>query len=250
MKFYEAALKLARITMEVFDGTTTAKGTETTLIDENLWLNADYFIDGTLFILTGSNNTQGVITFKPASPQPIDSGVLYCAAQGLFKINELRQALNFVLATTKYMRTDATLTASGSEEITLPDGVTHDIRRVEIAQNTSEPYNWYRHQAWDVIDGKLVFLQKPPDSGTIRIHYVATMEEITSDDGDLPITIDSQHLTWAAAAFLYRKFYDRTKEDHPEKTNLLAEAKAREEMAKATGGPWLLPRDPIIWRSI
>lgn len=260
MKLYELFVRLGKLIMEVHEGTSTAIGTTTTLVDTNSVFHSDFYQDGTLILdhatyggayRVAGNNTAGVITFSPALAAACPTATPYAIMPKTFTLVEMRQAVNWILESTKYMLTDITLQGDGStEEFTLPSGVTHDVRRVEIAQNTSAPYNWYRHQAWEIVNGSLVFLQKPPGSNIIRVHYAGYHEPLDDDDDDVPITIDTQHLLWASAAYLYRKLYDRTKEDNPEKTNLLNEARIKEEAAKNAGGPFLLPRDPIVWRAV
>ena len=173
----------------------------------------------------------------------------YSIAPSDFTLAQIRQAINTVLEESRYMLTNSTLNClANTEEYALPTGVTQDVRRVEIATSNAAPYGWYPHRAWEVVNGYLKFLRWVP-SGTnpIRIHYVGNLTALAALTTAIPITIDTNHLKWKTIAFLYKRFYDNTKGDHPEKQALLEEARMQAERAAgAAGEPFLLPRDPIM----
>lgn len=257
MYLYEMALQIAKKMMEVGEGVTTAVGTVSTITDTKLKYPADYFKDGTLWLVGTyagayrviSNTEGGLITFDATlAGNPVISTV-YAIAPKTFSLNEIKQAVNTVLEESRYMQTNSTLVVlENTEEYALPTGVTQDVRRVEIATSNSAPYGWYPHRAWEVVGGYLKFLRWPPTGGNpIRLHYVGNMTALASLATAIPITIDTNHLKWRSIAHLYRKHYDKTRGDNPEKQALLEEANARaEQAAGAAGEPYLLPRDPII----
>jgi len=258
MYVYEMLLKVAKMMMDVHEGSIPAAGTTTTITDTKLKYPADYFKDGTLWLTSGTyvgayrvigQTEGGLITFDTTLAAGPAINTTYAIAPSTFSLADMKQALNWVLEDSRYMLNDATdVTLENTEEYDLPTGVTHDVRRVEIATSTSAPYGWYKHKAWEIVNGKLIFMRFIPNSGMpIRYHYVGNMEALSALTTEIPITIDSNHLKWKTIAWLYRKYYDKTKEDHPEKTNLLTEAKMLAEMAAGSAGePYLLPRDPIM----
>lgn len=258
MKVYELLLKATELMVDVKEGTTTAQGGTTYLIDTDLRFPSDHFNDGVIFITSGTyvgayrvkaNNTQGRITIGTTLAGAVPASVTYSIAEGIYSMARLKQAMNWVLDDTEYMLTDKTeTTVDDTEEYDLPTDVTQQVRRVEIATSTSEPYKWYTHRCWDIVNGKLVFMGDIPDGGyLIRIHYVSKLDTITTLTADIPITVDTRHLKYAVVAWLYRQYYRRTEEDHPSDTNLLNEAKLNWEMAKGQAGvPYILSRDPFI----
>lgn len=258
MKVYELLLKAAELMVDVTEGTTTAEGGVSHLIDTKLGFPSDHFNNGILWITSGTyigvyrvkaNNAEGRITIDSTLAAACPASVTYSIAEGTFPLARMKQAMNWVLDDTQYMLVDKTLTSVASqEEYDLPTGVTNQVRRVEIATKTTEPYGWYRHRCWDIVEGKLVFMGEIPGGGMpIRIHYVDKLDTIAAYTTEIPITVDTRHMKYGIAAWLYRQYYRMTKEDHPEQTNLLNEARVNYENAKAQANvPYLLPRDPFI----
>jgi hypothetical protein len=255
---YELLLKIARVMMEVYESTTSAEGTTASILDTKNKYQSDFFNDGTLWILSEVETTfeemgayrvkgqaQGVITIDDTFAAACPASIKYAVAPADFSLQQMQQAVSQVLSSTRYMLTNKLQsTAENTEEYTLPTGVTKDVRRVEIATNSTEPYGWYKHPAWDIINGKLVFLRAIPGGGFLmRYHYVDYLAEMETLTSEIPITIDTQHLMWAAIGELYEKFFDRTRGENNEKTQRMTAALSR---ANAAGAPYIMPRDPII----
>ena len=81
----------------------------------------------------------------------------------------------------------------------------------------------------------------------MRIHYAGYMTAISDWTADIPITVDTKQLKFAAIAWTLRDYYRETRGDHPEFAALLQEARQLEARA---GEPYLLPRDPKMAMAI
>jgi len=258
MKVYELLQQVAEMMVDVHIGTTTAEGGTTYLIDTSLRFPSDHFNDGILWITSGTyvgayrvkaNNTQGRITIDTTLAGAVPASVTYAIAEGIYPLERMKQAMNWVLDDSQYMVLDTSLTTTDdTESYALPSGVTRDVRRVEIATETDAPYKWFKHKAWDIIDDDLVFLDHLPEGGyTIRLHYVGYQDTISSLTADIPITVDTRHLKYKIIAWLYRQYFRQTKKDHPEQTDLLTEAAENASIAaERAGEPYLLPRDAKV----
>jgi len=236
---HEAALELARITASVVEGAATANGAWATLTDTNRYEGDDYFNRGVIWMLSGDNEgicrtiTDWVNSTKTFTFLDFTYGVLegdvYAACPGDFTKDVFFQYINVALRKLgRRVTADISLeTAAGQESYALPEGVV-DVRRVEIATATAEPYGFQKSYHWRLAEGYLYFDSgwAPGMSGyVIRLWYVpAAVATLTEDEPDLPAHVDMDHLIWTAAVHLLRWRLKMTKGDDKQVVGSLNEA--------------------------
>lgn len=238
-----AMLETARVMGVVREGTATG-GTTTTLIDTHLDEPADYYTKGTLWILDGSNMgvcdvvslfAENEITIETTLANAIVDGDEYAIATPEFPKHKLRQAVLSVLRYAPILLVNDDLTADGSGEYDLPEGV-HNIKRVDVGGV---------HQSWREVNDKLYFDgNTDPSSGTIYLYYEGHHGVIEEDD-DILSSVDMDWLKWSAAVFLYRDKITRINKDNPTDLDLLNEAKVLEAEARRNANRFQLQSMPI-----
>lgn len=208
----EAERETASILMEVFGGTATSGGL-TTFTDSNNASRADYFNGGTLWMLSGSCSGSssvvsdfgsGVFTFTSMGSL-IAAGDRYLAAPGIYNRDTLISAINQALADIDAVPTiDDTLTVTADqEEYTLPAGVSN-VRRVEVSNEVTDPYDFEVHRFWKEVNGKLYFHPDhapDTDSMIIRLHYGAPHALVKADADTINPAIHRLRLAWTAAYY-------------------------------------------------
>lgn len=230
---YNATLELSKILQNTPAGTATG-GSTTTLLDTARRETADYFDQGTIWFVSGNNaGISAVIqawsgyTFTFAAQSlACAAGNRYCVAPSEYPMWLLIQKINEVYR--KLQETSentALITVEDQQEYTLPSGV-YNVRRVEIATQTSAPYYWQRHYNWIERDGKLVFdddLAPAEDGYTIRLQYQVPPSELTSDSGAISNTINIDRLIWNAAVECIRWHIGKVGSDQKEELRRLQE---------------------------
>lgn len=235
-----AALDLARIVTSVREGVATG-GNATTLADTARSEPDDYFHNGahhgTIWFLSGNNSGKSAIitnwvqttgTFTFVTPGAACAAAdRYAAVAHDWPRDVLWQAVNAALRTIgAELDVDVTaVTVADQEEYTLPTGVT-DIRKVEIAQETTAPYDYAVNYHWQQVDGKLRFDTDyaPATAGLkIRITHQPAVTELTSDTGAIGSGIHPDLLKWTAAVHLLRWALQR-KPDNGSLAQMLNEA--------------------------
>lgn len=191
-------------------------GTTTTLVDGDRTERADHFTDGTIWITNGSYDgiskkvtayaqATGTFTFA-AFAGAIIAGTTYYAAPKDFPrhvlIRSIDQALREI-GTMPAVNTSLSVTAD-TEAYALPSGV-RGITLVEVAQNSSEPYEWRVYQDVEEVDGYLRFENPPVTAGrTIRLHYNARHDAVSDDDDTVDDALHDELVVWAAAVYALR----------------------------------------------
>jgi len=236
-------LEVARAMGIAYDGTATG-GTTTTLIDTvNLLERDDFYNKGFIMFLSGANkgvvktisdfvNSTATISWSGAIAA-VASGVEYVATSPEFPYTKIKAALNEVLKRSPFLQSNETLTTTADTvAYDLPANV-YNIKRVEVAQDTSSPYYYVTYFNWKERNGQIIFdnIYFPVSGYKIRLWYECPHGELPSA-GVLRPTIDPDWLKWAAIAWLYRDLITRIKKDDPTSVDLLNEAKMREDEAK------------------
>jgi len=221
------------------------------------------FNDGTIWLLSGTNHAgltlkvktfgEGTFTFYNTLSNAVVAGIKYAAVNNQFTFDQLLEAVNYALGSRKSMMLDTTLTGTGTqEEFDLPSGVS-DVRRVEIAKSTSEPYGYARSYYWQEIYGHLMFYSNVPASGMpIRIWYAGYHPEVEYDD-DINPAIDEGSILWGAAVYLYRNLIEKIRKDNPTATELLNEANSRMQEAQRKSSAYardMINHDPLLGTGI
>lgn len=233
MKASELLLNAARNMGQVIDGSATADGSTTTLIDALLAVGMQ---PGACLFLTSGDNAGAmrkvksvlgnVITMTAALTTATESGDGYAIAGVDYDM--LQNAARSAFGSSRYMEVDETLVVVEDQEFyTLPTGV-GDVRRIEIGANTTAPYGYMEHHYWEVVDGKIQFYNwRPLTSGqTIRLHYAAQWSYNAS--GDLPEAMARyhNHYAWMTIQNYWREYTRYHKNDDPLAVQLMNEASA------------------------
>lgn len=262
MKIFDVTHDLARFVSKVMTGEAT-DGSTTTVVDANLHALADTYKGGTIWITSGTHagvmrriasNTEGTITLVgTALASAIVSGVTYTLASPLFPLNDLKSAINSVLAVMKIAAIDETLTVDTDiEEYDLPDGV-RDVRRVEIATHSAAPYQYAKNYYWEERGDILIIpygIFEEEDGNKIRLTY-AKLHGAVGDTDEIDAAVDAAYLRYSAAVNLWRGIIQEIDKDLPQAVDMLNEAKVTEANAYITQKGHALrviPRDPkMAW---
>lgn len=269
----EATLKVSRLLMTVVEGAATG-GSTTTLVDTAFpWLidgtnppQNDYFNGGTLWFIDGANAglTAVVSDWDRATKTATFPAMAAVAAGNLYAIAPkdwprfaLRQAVNQALdeiGNVDRQYSDAAfVTVANQMDYTLPAGIS-DVRRVEVAQSTTAPYEYMIHSHYREIGGAIQFVKgfEPGSSGhRIRLTYNTPVAHLTTDTGTIPDLINRNWLTWESVVQALRWRVRQTKTAEKDFVSLLNEALGRAEAKAAAyrANMEQMPRDPIysIW---
>jgi hypothetical protein len=247
-----AMLEVARMMGTVKTGTATG-GTVNSLVDENSELVPGKYNGGTLWMLSGDNvdlceiikdSANMTFTLDDNLALPIEAGDMYAVALPKFSKMDLKQAINFVLAHTQIIRVNLALSVANSDTYNLPSGV-KNVKKLFIAGNTSDPYQWQENHYWDEINGQLVFLpgKYPTDIGKpMKLVYMGNHGEIyeLADDpaqqsNEIDASLNQDYILWSAVVFLWRMQVQKMGKDDPYAIDFLNEAKAEMDREKALG---------------
>jgi len=216
---FDATLELAKILMPVVEGTGTS-GSATTLADTARTEPDDHFNQGTIFMRSGTDigesaiitdfeNTGGIFTFA-ALDDADPTGNLYSACERDYPRWLLIQAINEALQDFDLPKKDTSLvTVDDQEAYDLPAGI-RNITRVEIATDTSSPYDYKIHYNWTEVDDDLWFdegYEPHGDDYKIRLTYNAAHAALTADSGEVDPYVHIRALKWLAAVHALRWRY-------------------------------------------
>lgn len=250
---FDAMLETARCLQSLRSGTATG-GSTTTLINTAMSEPDDWFNGGVLFLpgtkvtttptdWVSSTNT---LTF-PALATAITAGTAYSLCGSRWSREMLVQAVNTALTEMGIPTTTSVITSvQDQSEYTLTN--IENIKRVEIAQNDAEPYDYAPHFSWREVDGELVFLSKlPGESGkNIRLWHNNGFSNVTADAALMPDGVHILRIAWNAAyyALLSRSALSENSETVTKNMLDLVEMKRAE--ANNRYGITKLQRDPIL----
>jgi hypothetical protein len=165
----------------------------------------------------------------------------------------LRQAVNAALQNLgPAPDKDTSLVSVAYQQVyDLPAGV-YNVRRVEVRESESEPYNPQLHLNWDERNGKLLFdpWHEPKQSGcTIELTYQPNT--VTEPDEDADTISDYIHpdlLKWTAAVHALEWRLRRVEGDDPTVPVLLNRAISQAEIMKQAHPIPKMERDPHLAR--
>jgi len=236
------ALQVAKILGGVREGIATT-GSTTTLTDTKRRLEpAETWDGGFIVMLSGTNGgemmtinsyAEGVFTFDTLTAAII-SGDRYAVVPFLFNKEDAISAINTALLDFgDYLQHDETLTVDADAQIyTLPSGV-FNVKRFEVAQSESSPYDYKEQYYWDEHSGYIYFKagnEPSTDDMKIRLWYIGTHAELVDNDDEIDTEIDDRWLKWAASVNLYRSYYSQYGEADPHRVQLMNEAVQNEAM--------------------
>lgn len=236
-----AALDLARILCDVFEGEATG-GNATTLSDTGVTEEDDYFNGGTIWSLSGNNAgksrvitdwTKSTGTFTFATMTALNAAAdKYAACNSDIPRRALWQSINKALVSIGGIPAlDTSLvTVANQEAYTLPAGVI-DVRKVEIALMTASPYQYVSHYGWRQVGTTIMFdPERTWDVADykIRLTHIARPTRLTADTDTISDYIHPDRLAWKAAVHARRWQIEQYREDRPDLVKLLNEALQQE----------------------
>ena len=223
--------------------TSTAAGTTTTLVDTGMTEPDEFFNGGTIFFLSGTliglsavitdwDLATNTFTFSTQSGAP-GSGVSYAALDANYPREALVQAINGALSELGhypvFYNEAAFVTVADQEEYTLPAGV-YNVKKVFIAANDAEPYEFQENFGWLESAGSLIFdMDTPAESDKrIRIYHEAPHPIVTEDSDAIMDCIHPELLAWTAAyrAALTRSGYAENSEAYTKELLSFAQQKS------------------------
>lgn len=226
MILFDALYNLAFVLQDFVRSTATG-GSNTTLVDTVArFEQADFFDNGTLFIISGNNaNKAPVISAWDSTTKTFTfadqgaacaAGNIYAAIPKDFPKGTLVESINQALIDIGDLpKTDVTLTTVAlQEEYTLPAGV-EAIKHVDIAHSLVTPYNYIENFNWIEREGKLVFdaFMMPGIAGyKIRLSYNEPHAAVSADSDTIDDLINPRLLTWTAAVYALRWRFRRNSE--------------------------------------
>lgn len=262
--FAELTLALYETVDKPYEGTATG-GNATTVVDANRAEVDATFTNGTIWMLSGNNVGKSrkvtswsltTHTFTFATMTLVNAaGNLYKAGTYEFPYEDLRAAVN--RAYTSLYRVPDTfdsatfITVAEQESYALPTisggeaANVYDVKRVEIASNTTSPYEWRKNFHWTEKDGRLYFDHGhiPDEAGyRIRLHYIKQPAALSGDTDTTHDLVHIDRLRWDAAVVLLT--WKRNRDQDSKWLQLLNYALQKQvEMARLHPVPYM-QRDP------
>lgn len=258
---FDITLDVARLIMKTVDGTATG-GSATTIVDSGQTDPNDYYTGGTIWVTSGLSigksrkvtsfvGTTGTFTF--ATMTTINAvGNTYTAAPYYIPQHVLIRAVNQALQKMgRIEKIDDTLETVGEqEEYSLPTGI-RNIKRVEIGQETTDPYRWMVSYHWEEINGKLYFdrgMAPTLDGYPMRLHYMAEHAALTADTSEVDVSMPLERLRWQAAAFALRWRMIETRGEDTDIVQRLNEATVNAAEMERRYKTQTIKRDPHLAR--
>ena len=237
MNLFDATLDLAAFAKGTEDYTVSSvSGNEITC--EDLSGRVAEFGGGTIWVRTGasagqfgkivSNGGQSLILKDSYDLEPGDE--ITIGAWLEFDAQKLINAVNSVLRTYRIMKVNQDLVYDpDTEYYDLPDGVTEDIRQVEI------PQRWTGRQTvshyWRVLNGQLDLYDKNRlrymKDALIKIYYAAPHGAVGKDDV-ISNQVDPTYLRYMSWLYLCRNLIQQTHKDNLVSSDMYNEAKVYE----------------------
>jgi len=236
----DVMLDVAEILGGVRVGTATG-GTTVTLIDTNRTEPAEYWQDGTLFLLIGTYSgvasrisaySENTITVPTSVGGAIVAGVQYAVAPPKYSFDQMQIAIQRALDEIgESVVTDATLSVTAStNSYTLPTGVSN-LLRVEIATSADAPYGYQPSYYWEENGGYLYFdpNKAPSTAGMkIRLWYRGSHAAASLYSTVISPNVNQEWLKWMAVVNVYRDTISQSGKDDPVIIELLNMAMAKE----------------------
>ncbi len=162
--------------------------------------------DTTMKITVANGTCTGLTSVQSTITTPGIAGPGYGVTDDEFTRAMFRAAVNEGLkAQAPYAAEDISLTTvAGQEEYALPNGVS-DVKKVEIATQTVEPFGFDEHYHWDLVDGAIRFPTKyAPQMAAriIRLTHITDATRLANDTDTIPFGVDEDALFWRAVIAL------------------------------------------------
>lgn len=226
----EVTFAAASLITNVYQDTATG-GTVSTIIDTKLAAETETYLNGTVWILSGTNagqcrvidnHTQNVLHLREALSASIIAGDVYAVITKEWPKTLLDLAVRAVLQFVK-VPVETTATAVNGL-LTLPAGV-FDVK--QCWYSGKENYHWEENA------GKIKF-DSSSVNGTVTLKYKQQATTLTDfSTGTISNYVPLELLTWSMVAYLWRSKIEQVRKDNPIATDLLNEAKTNEAFAKA-----------------
>lgn len=210
---FDAILKTAECLKGLRYSVSTDAGNVNSLIDTNMNEPDNFFLGGTIFILSGATMGQSSVIKQFTAPTFVFTsqtanhpvGTQYAAMDANYTREALIAAVNAALsALSPYPKiaTPATLlTVANQEDYALPAGV-YNIKKVFIATNLISPYGYQENRGWFEENGTLHFDMEPPVVGgmKIKLYYECPHSDVDLDTDVITDAIHPDLLAWTAAS--------------------------------------------------
>jgi len=214
--------QIAKLIPGSHQGTATGGGA-TTLIDTSMpAFIDDHWNSGTLFLTSGTVadktavvsdfvSTTRTVTIPTLSPLAVAAGINYILLNSNYARAEMVGAVNSALTEIgPYLQNNDTLDTSTTTAVyTLPAGVTK-VKRVDIAANTTEPYEFTPSLDWREVGAYLELGTIPDTAGlTIRVWYEQPHAAVSADTDTIDTDLDTARVIWSAAYHLALRLASR-----------------------------------------
>jgi hypothetical protein len=234
-------LNAARILTEVRNGTATG-GSTTTLADSTCTDPDDFYNGGIIWFLSGNNSgktatvtdfasSTGTWTFA-AQSGACASGNLYAVMRGMYTRDDLKTAVNSVLAELGEVIqiNSALIPVSNQLSYSLPAWV-KGVRRVELVTSGVPEISFF----WKEINGNLYFDSghEPTSDQTVNLIYAGEHAAVQADSDTVSDYIDASYLAWATAFYAALKRSERDNNKYIKEIIGLAQGKMSELSRKA-----------------
>ena len=244
MKLFDATLDLARFAKGTEDYTISAV-TGNQITCNELAGRAAEFGGGTIWIRTGDGAGQfGRIKSSMGQTIITDDTFTGLAAGDQitigawleFDTQKLINAINAVLSTYKIVLFNSELEYTPEAEIyELPEGVTHDIRRVIICPEWNHMDRIVICHFWKLVDNNYIQFyghKKYPEGTPVGIYYVDVHGPVYKDTESIEYNINPQvdplYLRYMAWLYLCRNLIQNTHKDNLVSSDMYNEAKIYE----------------------
>jgi len=254
-------LDVAEILGGVRVGTATG-GSTTTLVDTNRTEPAEYWLDGTLFLLSGtyagvasriSAYSENTITVPATVGGAIVAGVQYAVAPPKYTFDQMQIAIQRAIDEVgEAVAVDiTTLVTATTHTYALPAGVSN-VLRVEVASSTTSPYSFQPTYFWEENSGYIYFVPtKAPSTvgAIIRVWYRTPHAALSLYSTVVSPNVNQEWLKWKAVVNVYRDTISQTGKDDAVIIELLNQAMAKEkelQMRRKSLHNYITSNDPKL----
>ena len=259
----DVMLDVAEILGGVRVGTATG-GSTVTLVDTYRTEPADYWRDGTLFLLSGTYSgvasrisaySDNTITVPSTVGGAIVAGVLYALAPPKYTFDMMQVAIQRAIDEIGDAVTsdETTLVTASTDRYALPTGIT-GIMRVDVAGSSTSPYSYSTNYFWYENGGYLYFepTKAPSTAGMkVRLWYRTPHTALTLYSTIISNNVNLELLKWSAVVNVYRNWISTTGKDDPIVIELMNQALTKERdmsVRRRSTNNYLLSIDPKLAR--
>jgi hypothetical protein len=255
MILYSLIYHVADLLRETRHGIVTTGGT-TTFVDSLLDEADNVFDSGTCLFQSGRNKLRstrivsqvGTLITIEALDYDVIPGVVYSLISPNYPRQNIVAAINSALLELSPIVDYDDLTiddedTTGLEEYDLPGY--WDVRKVEVSQQTAEPYTWQVKYRWNMENNRIIF-PTAITGARLRIWHSHEHQHVSRDEDNTSDDIHPSLLTWLAAYYAALQRFQHVENNEPNTASFLgmaekriAELKARYPVHRMTATPKL-----------